>query len=234
VTVGTRRLRLRSTVYRAFRAPTLNELYREFRVGNTDTQPNAALRPETVFGAEAGVDWVGETASARVTAYRNSLDNLITNVTLSSTPSLIVRQRRNAAAAISRGVEAEFRKRLGDWNGELRYLFVDSRYVTGYRVAQIPKHQGSGQVSYHRGGTIASLGVRSYDYQFDDDLNQFRLPGYATVQLLAMQHLVKSLAAEVAVENALDHVYYTAFTPTPNTGAPRLWRVGLKWDGRLR
>ena len=234
VTVGKKSLRLRSAVYRAFRSPTLNELYREFRVGNTDTLPNAGLRPETVFGAEAGADWVGETSSVRVTAFRNSLDNLITNVTLSSTATAIVRERENAAAAIGRGVEADFHKSLGHWSGDLKYLFVDSRYVTGYRVSQIPKNQGTGEVSYRRGGTLVSLGARSFDYQFDDDLNQYRLPGYTTVQLAAIQKLVKSLSAEVALENALDRVYYTAFTPTPNIGEPRLWRVGLKWDGRVK
>ena len=29
------------------------------------------------------------------------------------------------------------------------------------------------------------------------------------------------------------HQYYTAFTPTPNIGAPRLWRMGLRWDSRV-
>ena len=234
VTAGAKSLRARASVYRAFRSPTLNELYREFRVGNTDTQANPNLVPETLWGAEAGVDWIGGSSSARVTAYRNSLDHLITNVTLSTAPNLIVRQRQNAAAAVSRGVEAELRRRYRNWTGALDYLFVDSRYVTGFRVAQIPKHQGSAALTYHRGSTLASLSVRSFDYQFDDDANQFRLPGYATVQLMASQRLVKSLSAEAAVENALDHTFYVAFTPTPNTGAPRLWRIGLRWDGKLR
>jgi len=45
---------------------------------------------------------------------------------------------------------------------------------------------------------------------------------------------VRSLAAELTLENAFDRVFYTAFTPTPNTGAPRQVKVGLKWDGKLR
>ncbi len=227
--VGRKRLRLRGSVYRAFRAPTLNELFREFRVGNTDTLANPALRQESVFGSEAGIDWIGEGSSVRVTAYRNSLDGLITNVTLSTAPNLIVRQRANAAAAISRGVEAEFHKQYRDWTGELDYLFVESRYVTGFRVAQIPKHQGTAQLSYLHGGTMASAGIRSYTYAFDDDLNLFRLGGYATVQMMLRQRLVKSLSAEAAMDNALDRTFYTAFTPTPNIGNPRLWRVGLRW-----
>ena len=41
--------------YRAFRAPTLNELYRSFRLGSTLTQSNALLGPERSTGAEAGL-----------------------------------------------------------------------------------------------------------------------------------------------------------------------------------
>jgi outer membrane cobalamin receptor len=231
---GKKRLRARGSVYRSFRAPTLNELYRTFKAGNTTTEANPALLPETMWGAEAGVDWIGETGTFRLTAYRNVLDNLITNVTLSSSPTAIVRQRANAADALSRGVEAEYRERLRNFTGELKYLYVESRYVTGYRVAQIPKHQGTAQLTYLRGGTFASAGLRSYSYQFDDDLNVYRLPGYATVQAVLRQHLVRSLSAEATVENALNRQFYTAFTPTPNIGAPRLWRVGLRWDGRLR
>jgi outer membrane receptor protein involved in Fe transport len=207
----------------------LNELYRNFSVGNTFTEANPALRPETVFGGEAGADWVGENSTIRVTAYRNSLADLITNVTLSSSATQIVRQRANAADAVSKGVEAAFHRRLGDFSGDLNYLYVDSRYVTGPRIAQIPRHQGTAQVNYQHKGTLATIGVRSYDYQFDDDLNQFRLPGYATVQFVARQRIAKALSADAAVENALNRVFYTAFTPTPNIGSPRLWRLGLRW-----
>jgi outer membrane receptor protein involved in Fe transport len=110
---------------------------------------------------------------------------------------------------------------------------VESRYITGFRVAQIPKHQGTAQLTYLHAGTFASVGLRSYTYQFDDDVNQFRLPGYASLQFVARQHLYKSLSAEVTLENALNRQFYTAFTPTPNIGAPRLWRAGLRWDGRV-
>jgi outer membrane cobalamin receptor len=230
---GRRRLHLRSSVYRAFRAPTLNELYREFRVGNTDTLANPNLRPETLFGVEAGVDWIGENSTFRLTGYRNALDSLITNVTIASTPNAIVRQRANAATALSRGLEASFKRRYRDWSAELNYLFVGSRYSTGFRIAQVPKHQGSGSLMYRRGGTLASLGVRSFSYQFDDDLNQFRLPGFGVVELVGRQRLKASLSAELSIENALNRTFYTAFTPTPNIGQPRLWRIGLRWGGRL-
>ena len=48
--VGRGIMRARGSVYRAFRAPTLNELFRDFRAGNAETRANPALTPETLFG----------------------------------------------------------------------------------------------------------------------------------------------------------------------------------------
>jgi outer membrane receptor protein involved in Fe transport len=159
---------------------------------------------------------------------------LITNVTLSSGPGLIVRQRRNAAAAIGRGVEFSAGHRRGNWSGELAYLFADSRFSTGERIPQTPRHQGSAQLGYQRGGTLVVAGLRSYGPQFEDELNRFLLPGFASVQFLARQRLTAGLSAMLAIENLLDREYFAGFTPTPTVGAPRLWRAGLRWEGRIR
>src|SRR5262249_26313063 len=45
---------LSASVYRAFRAPTLNELYRTFRLGNIITNANPDLVAERLTGGEAG------------------------------------------------------------------------------------------------------------------------------------------------------------------------------------
>ncbi len=230
---GRNRWRGRGSVYRAYRAPTLNELYREGRVGNTDILPNPALVPETLFGAEIGADYSGEHSSLRITAFRNSLSNLITNVTRSSTPTLVVRIKENAAQALARGFEINGTHRWHNFHGDIGYLFADSRLSNGRRILQVPKHQGSAQLGYDCAGTFVTVGVRSYASQFDDDLNQFLLPGFATLQLTARQRLTTSLSAVAELENLLDRQYFTGFNPTPTIGGSRLWRVGLRWSGRL-
>jgi outer membrane receptor protein involved in Fe transport len=234
VVAGRGRLRFRASVYRSFRAPTLNELFREFRIGNRVTQANDALRPERLVGAEVGVDLAGESTRASVTLFRNSLQDLIANVTLSAMPSLILRQRQNAASAVARGVEFHARHRRGNWHGELAYLFADSRFSTGARIPQVARHQGSAQLTYQRGGTLASVGLRSYDFQFEDVRNESLLPGFASVQLVFRQRLTHNLSALAVIENVLDREYLVGFTPTPRIGSPRLWRAGLRWQGRLR
>lgn len=232
VSAGHGRARARASVYRSFRAPTLNELYRNFRVGNTLTQANAVLRPETLTGAEAGFDFGGENLRASVTGFRNSLTDLITNVTLSSAPNLIVRQRQNAASALSRGFEAELRPRWRELSAEFSYLFADSRFGTGARIPQVPRHQGSTRVVWSHGRTLAAAGIRSYSAQFEDERNlrSLLLPGFAAIQAYAQRRIAARLSAIVEVENLLDRQYLAGLTPTPMTGAPRLWRAGLRWE----
>jgi outer membrane receptor protein involved in Fe transport len=53
------------------------------------------------------------------------------------------------------------------------------------------------------------------------------------VQFVASQRLGKGFSASASFDNLLDRQYYVAFTPTPNIGAPRLWRIGVRWQGRL-
>ena len=233
--VGRKQWRGRGSVYRSFRAPTLNELFREFRAGNAVTRANDQLKPEFAFGSELGLDYSGETTRASITAFRTSLSDLITNVTLLSTPALIERQRRNAGSALTRGVEATVTQQ---WRYNLRlelaWLFSDSRFTNRLRIAQVPKHAGNALLMWSKGKTLLSGGIRSFSMQFDDELNNFRLPGYATVQVAMRHNLTDQLSAIASFENLLDRRFYTAFSPIPNIGIPRMWRGGLRWEGRVR
>jgi outer membrane cobalamin receptor len=234
ITVGLGDFRLRASGYRTERAPTLNELYRNFRVGNALTLANPNLIPERLVGVEMGLDWVRRNNRLSFTLFRNDLEELISNATLSTTPNMILRQRRNLASALSRGVEASYAYTWRNWTADLNYLFADARVSTGARLPQIPKQQGTGGITYSAKSTLVSFGVRAYGLQFDDDLNQYLLPGYAALQLAAQQRLTSHFYLQAAFENLLDREYLVALTPTPNTGAPRLWRLGIRWNGSIR
>jgi len=235
IAAGRGRWRVRSSAYRSFRAPTLNELYREFRQGNAVTRANDQLKPEGLSGVEAGFDLVGETGRAAITAYRNSISDIVSNVTLSSTPTQIIRQRQNVAQAVARGVEVDLRQRILHRRVELEgnYLFADSRFSTGLRVPQVAKHYGSAQATYLGGATFLSAGVRSTSSQFDDDLNRLLLPGFATAHITVRRELRRGFSVQAAFENILDREYFTGFTPVAAIGPPRLWRFGIRYNGRV-
>ncbi len=234
---GRERWRWRASAYRAFRAPTLNELYREFRAGNAVTLANPNLLPESLRGVETGADYTNSGFRASVTGFYNSLEQLITNVTRSITPSLITRQRDNAAAATVRGIEASAAKRWSHWpighfSIEGSWLLADSRFSSGERIPQVPRNQGSALATWNSKGTLITAGLRASSLQFEDDRNLFTLPGYAVLHFTLRQRLPKGLSAHLAIENALDRQVLVGYSPVPQTGAPRLLRAGIRWNLR--
>ena len=224
---GPRRWRL--SAFRSFRAPTLNEFFRQFRVGNITTLGNNDLAPERMAAVDAGMDWRLSSFLVRTTVFWQQIDDLIGNATIRVDPTPL-RQRQNIGEATSRGVEFEIQKTLRRVRFEAAYLFVDSQLSTNRWMPQTPKHQGSFQILYSSEKTLLSAGLRSYALQFEDDLNSFVLPGFATVQFKAKRNLGKGVSALLAAENAFDRRFVVGFSPTPTIGNPRLLRVGLQWN----
>jgi vitamin B12 transporter len=148
-------LTLRAAAYLGWRLPTLNELYRPFRVGADATAANAALAPERMKGAEIGIGWRtlpdayitgGEVTvveprsrlSITATAFTNRLTSAIANVTLGAGPGTFpgvgfvaaggaYRRRFNVDAIQSRGIELDGTARFGAWHASARYAYTDAR-----------------------------------------------------------------------------------------------------------
>ncbi len=212
------RVALTAAAYRAFRAPTLNELLRNFRVGNVLTLANGALGPERLSAVEAGL----RVASFRATLFSMTTDDTISNVTLSTTPSLITRQRRNQGSSRSRGLELDADRRVGnDWRLSAGWLFVDAALSTGRRTPQVPRSSVTAQATWR---DAAGVQVRWSSRQFDDDLNQFPLRGYTAIDLFVSHGFVYA-----AIENVTNARIEAGATPVVTLGQPRALRAGLRW-----
>jgi len=225
---------LRASAYRGFRAPTLNEFYRGFRVGNTQTNANEALLPERLTGGDGGVQMSRGPVSARITGFWNVLDDAITNVTLSTTPTLITKQRANADKIRAAGFEFEGDVRLPHAltltvaSGILNSTFQGDTSLRGNRVPQIPKYTVGVGARYVDYGWTASAQLRVTGAQFEDDLNAFTLRRATVVDVYAGRSLGRQVQAFVAVENVADTEYDVGRTPILTTGLPRAARVGVQ------
>ena len=79
---ATDRVSVWGSVSKGFRAPTLNELYRQFRVGAMLTLANEELGPERLTGVEAGVSVAAtDRVTVRGTFFNNRVKDPIANVT---------------------------------------------------------------------------------------------------------------------------------------------------------
>jgi outer membrane receptor protein involved in Fe transport len=224
---------LRGSLYRGFRPPTLNELYRGFRAGNTQTNPNEALAPERLTGVDAGLLVTRGRVSARVTAYWNVLDDVITNITLSSTPQLITKLRANADKMRTSGIEIEADVRLSQyWVAGFSSGIGDARFkgdtsLRDNRVPQVPVHNLALTTRYNRDAWTASAHLRVTGAQFEDDLNVFRLRPATVLDGFISRRVGRIASAFVALENVFDNEYDVGRTPILTTGMPRTARAGV-------
>jgi len=225
---------------KGFRQPTLNELYRSFRVGNVLTVANANLRAERATTGEGGV-LISELANrlyVRAVAFCTVIDQPVSNVTLSSTPALITRQRQNLGQTRSCGLEADSQFRLRrDLTLSAGYLFVDARVTSfpadrsleGLRVPQVAKNQFTFQARYDNSHLAnIALQLRAAGEQFDDDQNVFRLAGLATVDVFASRRIDRKLEIYIAAENIFNEKVEAGRTPVLTLASPRTVRVGIR------
>ena len=225
---------VRGSAYRGFRAPTLNEFYRGFRVGNTQTNPNEALLPERLSGGDGGVLLSRGIVSARVTAFWNILDDAITNITLSSTPALITKQRANADKLQAAGFEFEGDVKLPHAvtvtfaSGILNSTFKGDTSLRGNRVPAVPKYNVGVGARYVDRGWTGSAQLRVTGAQFEDDLNLFVLRRATVLDVYAGRSLLRQVQAFVAVENLFDNEYDVGRTPILTIGLPRAVRAGVQ------
>jgi outer membrane receptor protein involved in Fe transport len=234
------RLSLFASAYRAFRQPTLNELYRSFRVGNVQTLANENLRAERLTGGEAGalVNALAERLSVRGTFFWTEITRPVANVTLSVTPNLITRQRQNLGRTRARGLELETEARFNKrWTLTSGYLLADSvvtRFpantaLEGLRVPQVARHQFTFQLRYTNPARL-TLGLqgRASSAQFDDDQNLLRLAPYFTIDALVSRPLKRGVTVFAAAENLFNQRYDIGRTPVLTQGPPLLVRAGLR------
>jgi outer membrane cobalamin receptor len=237
------RLSVTASLYRAFRAPTLNELYRTFRVGNVLTSNNAALNAERLTGAEAGLNFSGwqDRASLRGTFFWSDIVNPVANVTISSTPSLITRKKENLGRTRSRGVEIDGIVRVNrDIQISAGYAYTDATVVSypgnpggvnleGLEIPQVPRNVFTWEARYWNPQRfMLSVSGRFVGQQFDDDQNQLPLNRFYTMDATLGRSLTHHLDLYASAENIFDQRYQVARTPVVNLGPPVLFRVGLR------
>jgi outer membrane receptor protein involved in Fe transport len=229
-----------ASLYRAFRAPTLNELYRSFRQGNTLTEDNPKLIAEHLSGGDAGVALTGFNGKlqAHGTVFYNQIVDPVANVTLTTTPTLITRQRENLGRINAPGVELGVTASVvRDFTISCGYQFVDSKVssfpantaLVGLWVAQVPHNSFTFQARYSnpRIFTVAVTG-RAIGNAFDDDQNQFPLGSFFVLDAMVSRGVGAGVEIYAAAENLLNATYYTAATPVLQLGLPVAARVGVR------
>ena len=247
-------LTLRAAAYLGWRLPTLNELYRPFRVGADATAANASLSPERMKGIEAGLELRPfRTARLGITLFDNRLTDAIANVTMGQGPGTFpgvgfvaaggtYRVRENVDAISSRGIELDGSVDIGRLRLAAGYSLADARVhaggvaaaLDGLRPAQTPRHNVTASLGWQGPrGAYASVGLRYVSGQYEDDLNRQLIPGALTFDALADLPLSRRLALEVRAENLTNREVIAGISGAGilERATPRTLWLGLRWRG---
>lgn len=225
---------IRAAGYTGFRLPTLNELYRPFTVFPITTRANAALTPEKLKGAEAGIDLTpvpGLTLSA--TGFYNRLDDAIANVTIDAT----TRERRNVDAIVAKGVELTASGRIGAMLLSASYAYSHSTVKApgqpfdGLTPSQSPRHAASATLAWEpQQGPALSATLRYVSKQYEDDLQSDILPDALTLDAVARMPIGHGVTLVARGENLFDETVVTRNAGgSMDLGTPRTLWIGVRF-----
>jgi outer membrane receptor protein involved in Fe transport len=221
--------------FRAFRAPTPNELYRSTQVGNQLTLPSSTLLSERATGWESGLASEWRWGTLRSSYFLTQVNRPITAVTINAKSSPILLQRENLGQIESRGVAVDFTLTPRRW------MSVDGGYqhahatVTkgnaylGNWIPEVARNMATLNLRAYR-PQIGTINVQSRlsGRQFDDAANTALLHGYFRVDAYASHDFGKRLEIFTAGENLLNRQIEVAKTPTTTISMPRVARIGFK------
>ena len=242
--------RLRAAAQQSFRRPTLNELYRPFRVGNVITEANAALDTERATNTELGVEYMNPRVTLAAALFWNGLRDAVGNVTLYRGPGTFPivgfvpaggtgRQRLNLDRIRVQGVELSVKWHIEPgFTLSADYLYNDATVcaaaiapgLAGKRLTQVPRQSAVFGAEWRIGMLTLTPRARVIGRQFEDDENLLVL-GTVVIADLGANYTLGRGELFVSLENLGDARIETGRSPdgTVNTGTPRLILGGFRW-----
>lgn len=231
--------------FRAYRAPTENELYRTSQVGQQITLPNDNLRSERATGWETGLQAeLPRLGSAiRASYFWTQVNRPITALTLSTTSTMTTLERENLGRIESRGLSLDYAIEPAGWislQGGYQYAVATvTKYqpepeLVGKWIPQVARNMATAQLRLSRPGLgLLSLQASASGRQYEDDLNLRLLHSYFRLDAYASHDFGRHLRLFASGQNLFDRSIEVGKTPVLTLGTPRTAAIGmdLRWGG---
>ncbi len=232
-------VQLHASAFRAFRTPTMNELYRTGQVGQQTTLANSALLSERATGVEAGADWAtpNRFLSAQASYFWTEINRPVSAVLVSSTATTITNFRENLGQIQSQGtaVSAQLRPTTGlSLNVGYQYAhavitaFKSQPTLIGLWIPEVPRHTATAQLRYQRDRGSYTLAARESGRAFDDSSNIYELHSFFVLDAYAEYRVHSHISLDLSLQNLLNRSIETARTPNLTLGTPFIAQGGVR------
>lgn len=227
--------------FRAFREPSMNELYRTGQVGQEITLANAALESERATGWEVGTQFATMkrlAATFHATYFWTQINRPVSAVLVSQTPTTITNRRENLGQIRSRGVElATDIHPVRTLAVTLGYQYADATVtqfsaqpaLVGNWIPEVPRNSFTAQLhaTSERLGEL-TVSARASGKAFDDANNQFPLTGFFALDVSGHRGVGEHVDLFFIVQNVTDQRPQVSRTPTLTLGSPIFGEAGVR------
>jgi outer membrane receptor protein involved in Fe transport len=241
---------LHASIFRAFRTPTMNELYRTGQVGQETTLANSKLQSERATGWEIGATYTssGNAIALAGTYFWTQINRPVSAVLISSSATSILDKRENLGQILSQGTELHLdigpvsvpppTSRSG-WmsiSATLGYQYAHAVVtqfsaqptLIGNWIPEVPRQSFTAQLrtASPRLGEL-SLAARASDHAWDDSANTHLLHAFVQLDLAAHHDFGPHWTASAILDNLLNQRPDVARTPILTLGSPLLAEAGI-------
>jgi outer membrane receptor protein involved in Fe transport len=232
---------IHASVFRAFRTPTMNELYRTGQVGAQVTQANSSLLSERATGWEIGATYTSPSALIALsgTYFWTEINRPVSTVLISTNLYL----RENLGQILSQGTEVHLNLRATHRiSATLQYQYAHAVVtqfsaqptLVGKWIPEVPRQSFTAQfraASPHLGSL--TLAARASGHAWDDSANTFLLNAFFQLDLAAQHDFGQHWTASAVLNNLLNQRADVARTPILTLSSPFLAQgsVSFYWNG---
>jgi iron complex outermembrane receptor protein len=248
----------RGAVYRSFRAPGLNNLYRSFSSTTSITIANPRLSPETLTGGEVGADFQARRVALSLTGFQYNTKGLIASykiqsaatappdvvavcgATLSNCPAT-VNFNTNSQDALSKGIELTASVQLARAIAlDAGYTYTDSHYTAsttgdpiGVQLGAVPKNLITlGVAVQPTRAWVLNFGLRHTDSMYLDVGRTIPQAPLTLVNVSSSYRVTPRMELYGSVVNLTNEVYSDNATTSASSktlGMPRAFTGGIRW-----
>lgn len=223
--------RLRSSVGRSFKSPTIRQLYYNapFKHGSYYIQSNSELDPELAIGYSLGVEQeLGEKLLVNLGIFRNDIDDMVIIYDTGQTYSgETLKSYKNIGEAYTQGIELELKAKIIDpLSSYFSYTYLDTEDKdTNKDLTYRAKHTLGWRLDYSdkKYDLGLNFGLRYIGSMFKDTANTQETNGYCVAEAKIIKEISKYAKISLEVDNLFDTDY----------GDSSVERQGLTYMGKI-
>jgi len=216
---ATKSTSLRASIGKAFRAPTVSDLYSNWVYYSNVYAGNPNLDPETVISYEIGVDQKIGDGNIHITAYRSDAEDFIYSIDPLDPLSTNYKEKTNVGEVEIQGVEFEVDYTFTDalkvmanytYNESKIKKFEANSALEGKYLTYIPKNKASVSIEYMNPKIINIIASGRYvGKRYSDDANteSSAYESYTLFDLKLSKKITKNSELEVSVDDLFDRGY---------------------------